>query len=121
MRKKNAQDLVARTRNFALASLRLCAGLPKSTEVGLVRRQLVRAATSVGANYRAARRAKSRRDFIAKLSIVEEEADECIYWLELLQEMTETGQAQLRALQSEADQLVAIVVASKKTARKKGL
>lgn len=121
MRSQNPQDLITRTRNFALTTLRLCAQLPRSTEIGLIRRQLVRAATSVGANYRAARRAKSRRDFIAKLSIVEEEADECLYWLELLEELVKPHPRQLRHLQTEADQLVAIIVTSKKTAKQKDL
>jgi len=75
----------------------------------------MRSATSVGANYLSACRAKSKADFIAKLSIVEKEADESIYWLEGLEMRQDKG---LQRLRDEANQLVAIIVASKKTARK---
>ena len=113
------RDLLERTKSFAIQALRLCADLPAGAETGLIKRQLARAATSVGANYRSARRAKSRRDFIAKLSIVEEEADECLYWLDLLPTLGVSPSAALQSLSREADELVAIVVASKKTARTK--
>jgi len=78
----------------------------------------MRSATSVGANYPSTCRAKSKADFIAKLSIVEEEADESIYWLELLEELEMRQDKELQRLRDEANQLVAIIVASKKTARK---
>jgi four helix bundle protein len=90
--------------------------LSVGSETGTIKRQLVRAATSVGANYRAARRARSRKDFISKLSIVEEEADECVYWLSLLGEMGCDGE-ELTWLKGDANEIVAIIVASKKTAR----
>jgi four helix bundle protein len=77
----------------------------------------MRAATSVGANYRAACRAKSRADFIAKMSIVEEEADESLYWLDLLGELLPKSDEALRVLKQEAGELVAIAVSSKKTAK----
>ncbi len=73
----------------------------------------------MGANYRAACRAKSRADFIAKLSIVEEETDECIYWMELTEEIVPERRSQLDPLKAEAHELVAIMVSSKKTARRK--
>ncbi len=114
---KKPFDLPTRTTNFAKAVLKQCQKIPPGNEAGTMKRQLLRAATSVGANYRAAQRAKSRRDFLSKLSIVEEEADECMYWLELLQETGEMEPAQLAPLSTEADELVAIIVASKKTAR----
>jgi four helix bundle protein len=77
----------------------------------------MRCATAVGANYRAACRARSRRDFVAKLGVVEEEADECLYWLDLLRDLGAPGDAQLRMLLDESDQLCAIFVASRKTAK----
>ena len=80
----------------------------------------MRSATSVGANYRAACRARSRADFVAKLALVEEEADESLYWLELLKELNVPASEKIVRLMSEAGELVSIVVASKKTARKGG-
>ena len=77
----------------------------------------MRCASSVGANYRSARRARSRKDFISKLSIVEEEADEALYWLELLEQIGFTGNSEVMRLRSEVNQLVSIIVASKKRAR----
>jgi four helix bundle protein len=109
------QNLQGRTKKFALDVIRLCIRLPQKQKFWIIQRQLMRSATSVGANYRSACRAKSKPDFIAKLSIVEEEADESVYWLELL-EMSQDKE--LQRLKDEANQLVAIVVASKKTARR---
>ena len=86
-------------------------------EFKVISNQLLRAATSVGANYRAACRSKSKADFINKLSIVEEEADECGYWFELLEKLPATNHRVLACLRDEASQLVAIMVQSKKTAR----
>lgn len=117
--RKEMNDLVKRTKAFALDVVRLCGNLPRSPTTSLIVRQLIRSATSVGANYRAACRAKSRADFIAKLSIVEEEADECIYWMELIEEIVPEHRSQLERPKVEADELVAIMVSSKKTARRK--
>jgi four helix bundle protein len=111
------RDLLERTYEFSVRALRLCSSLTAGSETGVIKRQLIRAATSVGANYRAARRAKSRRDFLSKLSIVEEEADECIYWISLLEATGTTGE-EMTWLKREADEIVAIIVASKKTAKK---
>ena len=83
----------------------------------MVGRQLLRSATSVGANYRAARRARSRRDFIAKMGIVEEEADESAYWLDLSADARLGDVAVLHELRREAGELLAIAVASIRTAR----
>ena len=80
-------DLADRTKQFAVAVLRFCARLPANAGIRVVRDQLARSGSSVGANYRAARRSKSLADFIHKLSIVEEEADESAYWLEVLGEL----------------------------------
>ncbi len=112
-------ELLARTKRFALDVVRLCSALPKRPELQMMSRQLMRSATSVGANYRAACRAKSRADFVNKLAIVEEEADETLYWLELIGEVSGAKNVDVSRLREEASQLVAIVVASKKTARKK--
>lgn len=107
----------ARTKRFAVAVVRFVPALPRTRIALVLSDQLLRAGTSVGANYRAACRAKSPADFIAKMGIVEEEADETMYWLELL---VEAGVAQTAAatdLRDEADQIVAITVASIKTTR----
>ena len=111
------QDLKARTKKFALDVVRWCVNCPKRDELLIITRQLMRAATSVAANYRAACRAKSKPDFINKLSIVEEEADESALWLEMLIELDFTGHGEGPGLLREANELVAIMVSSKKTAR----
>jgi four helix bundle protein len=77
-------DLMKRTKTFALEIIRLVGKLPKTQTAYVLGNQLLRCSTSVGANYRAARRGRSRAEFIAKMGIVEEEADEAVYWLELL-------------------------------------
>ncbi len=112
-------DLQERTFRFAVDVTRLCSRLPNEMTYWVVGKQLVRCATSVGANYRSACRAKSRADFIAKLAIVEEEADESMYWLEILKELNpELDSKRVEQLHNEANQLVAITVASKRTARR---
>ncbi len=111
------RDLKERTQRFAIEVIRFCIGLAKTQELSVIGKQLIRSASSVGANYRAVCRAKSKADFIAKLSIVEEEADESMYWLEILEGLGMRKNADLERLKDEATQFVAIVVASKKTAR----
>ncbi len=113
-------DLKPRTKRLALDVIQFVSRLPDKKEYWAIVQQLVRCASSVGANYRAACRARSRADFLAKLSIVEEEADETMYWLELLEELGVGLNDQLARLKDEAGQLTAIVVASKKTARANG-
>ncbi|MEM0516792.1 four helix bundle protein [Aequorivita sp. MCCC 1A16923] len=113
------QDLKARTKNFTLDCLALCTKIPKSREFDSIVRQLIRSSSSVGANYRAANRAKSDRDFINKLKIVEEEADESMFWLEILLEINLNNIENIKTLINESDELVAITVASIKTARKR--
>jgi four helix bundle protein len=93
--------------------------LPKSRELDQWIRQLIRSSSSFGANYRAALRARSTADFVNKLKIVEEEADESIYWLELIGEAELSGSKETIHLLDEANELLAIIVASIKTARKK--
>ncbi len=108
--------LLARTRKFAIEVIRLTKTLPDSPEFRVIARQLIRSATSVGANYRAACRAQSRAHFIAKMSIVEEEADESLYWMELTAALGHTVPA-LKSLQKEAEELLRMIVSSKKTAK----
>jgi four helix bundle protein len=113
----NAEVFKARTLEFALAVVRLCEALPKSRTGDTIARQLLRCGTSVGANYRAACRAWSRADFIAKLGIVEEECDDYLYWMELLVRTGLVEQRQLEVLILEANEILSMVIASKKTAR----
>jgi four helix bundle protein len=111
-------DLKKRTKAFALRILKLADALPKTTAGRALVSQIVRSGTSVAANYRAACRAKSTADFIAKMGVVEEEADETLFWLELLEEFELVTTAKLTAIKQEADELIAITVASIKTARR---
>ena len=110
-------DLKKRTKAFALRIIKLVESLPPDKTADVIGKQLLRCGTSVGANYRASCRARSQADFIAKMGIVEEEADESIYWMELLVESGLVRQDLLDNLISEADELVAIVVSSIKTAK----
>ena len=114
---KPRQDLRLRTKRFALRIIKMCEALPDSRAGRILGDQLFRSGTSVAANYRSARRARSRRDFIAKMSIVEEEADESQFWLELLVESHLLGEGRVSPLRNEAGQLVAIAVSSIATAR----
>ncbi len=109
-------ELKLRTKAFALRVIRLAEVFPRTPTAGVIQRQIVRSGTSVGANYRAACRARSRADFAAKLAIAEEEADETLYWLELLADSGLIKAEQLSELQREASELVAIMTASRKTA-----
>ena len=111
-------DLKERTKSFALMVIKMVEALPNGRTADILGRQLLGAGTSVGANYRAACRAKSTADFISKLGIVEEEADETIYWMELLIEAGLVRKDDLAPLLDEADQILAITVSSIKTARK---
>ena len=111
------QDLKARTKQFALDVIRYCRKLPKGDEFIIIRRQLIRSATSTAANYRSAQRAKSKADFISKLGTTEEEADESLLWLECLAELATREHTELKRLLKEADELVAILTASRKNAR----
>jgi four helix bundle protein len=112
----NEQEMIARTKQFALRTMKLVGALPKSIEGRAIGGQLIRSGTSVAANYRAACRARSKAEFIAKLGTVEEEADEGAFWLELIIEGGLLAAAQVQPLLTEASELVAITAASKKTA-----
>ncbi len=113
------QTFKDRTRNFALQAIRLVEALPRSKTAEILGRQLMRSATSVGANYRAACRGKSAADVVAKLSIVEEEADESMYWMDLLVDAGILVPDRIKTLRKEADELLAMTVASIKTLRKR--
>ena len=106
-----------RTKLFALEIIRLVESLPRSKVGDVLGRQLLRSGTSVGANYRAACRGKSALDVVAKLGIVEEETDESIYWLELLVEGGIVEASRTDAIKKEANELLAMTVASIKTMR----
>ena len=113
----DARDLRERTLDFGLRIVRLCQHLGHHNVAEVLGKQLLRCGTSVGANYRAASLAKSKADFVAKIKICEEEADESIYWLELLMRSGEVDSARLIPLQQEATELRNIMTASAKTAR----
>ena len=112
------QDFRQRTFDFGIRCIRLAESLPKSMVAQVVAKQLIRAATSVGANYRAAVRGKSRADFTAKMGIVEEECDETLYWIEIIVALKLVPAQRTTALQSEANEIIAVVVSSIKTARR---
>ena len=110
----------ARTKGLALRVIRLVSALPQNEiSAVVIGKQLLRAATSVGANYRAACRGKSTADMISKLSIVLEEADETLYWLELLVESELMPAHRLKNLMAETNEIVAMLVSSLKTLRDK--
>jgi len=113
-------DLKQRTQAFAVRTIRLVQTLPRSKAADVIGHQLLRSGTSVAANYRAARRARSRKEFLAKMGIVEEEADESAFWLELLVDADLLRASEVVDLKGEALQLVAITVASIRTARGAG-
>ena len=113
--------MLKRTKKFAIDCWILCSKLPKTREYNAYVNQLIRCSSSVGANYRATQRAKSAPDFINKLKIVEEEADESHFFLELIQDITMIEQiglnSEIELLLKEANEITAIIVSSLKTAR----
>ncbi|PYS98160.1 MAG: four helix bundle protein [Acidobacteria bacterium] len=113
-------EFKARTKQVALRVIRLVNTLPMSGVSGVVGKQLVRSGTSIGANYRAACRGKSTADVLHKLAIVEEEADESLYWIELLIEAQIVSERKLASLTKEINEIVRMIVASIKTLRFKG-
>ena len=112
-------QLQSRTKNFALRVFKMVEKLPKSKGVEVIIYQLIKASTSVAANYRAACRAKSRADFINKLKIVEEESDESLFWLEFIADLNLMDFKLLENLLKEANELVAIFTAAIKTSKNK--
>jgi len=113
------EDLKARTKQFAIRTVQLYAALPKTTEARVLGRQVLRSGTSLAANYRAACRARSRAEFIAKLGTVVEEADETVFWLELLVDTEIVERDKMNDLLKEAQELLAIFSASRRTAKTK--
>ena len=106
-----------RTKVFALRVIRMSQALPRTREANVIAQQILRSATGMGANYRAAGRSRSKAEFVAKIGVVIEEADETVFWLEIL---AESGLVQARKLvniQAEANQLLAIFAASRRTAK----
>ena len=112
-------DLVHRTRSFALRIIRLYAALPKTTEAQVIGKQLLRSGTSVGAHYREGRRSRSTAEFISKVEGGLQELDETMYSLELLIESGIIKEERMKDICRESNELMAILVASAKTAKKR--
>ncbi len=110
-------EMKARTRAFALRVIRLAESFPNKPTANVIRNQMLRCGTSVGGNYRAACRAKSKPDFVSKMGIVEEEADETMYWSELSVDAGVIKKSCVDSLLQEADEIVSIIVSSIKTAK----
>ena len=111
------EEMKERTKTYANRVVKLCSALPNNWIARTLGKQLLRSGTSVGANYRAVCRAKSTSDFINKLRIVEEECDESLFWMELLVDNNIIKPTRLAGLMKEANEILAIVVSSTKTAR----
>jgi four helix bundle protein len=109
----NKDELKSRTKQFALRIMNLVDALPNSTKGRVIGNQLIRSGTAVGANYRACCRSRSKAEFVAKIGIVEEEADESAFWMELIVDGKILSEAKVKALLSEANELVAIMAASR--------
>lgn len=115
----NREELKERFKKFALRIFKLVQALPNTSEGNAVRRQLFRSGTSSACNYRAACRARSKLEFIAKLGIVEEELDESMFWLEIISDTKMLEKRLISPLYEEANELLAITIKSKITARNK--
>jgi four helix bundle protein len=115
--KMDPEQLKNRTKKLALEIIRLTDTLPKVDSTVILNRQIIRSATSVAANYRAACRARSKADFVNKLGIVEEEADETLFWLDMLIESGKVSKDNITDLYKEVNEIVAIFSASHKTAK----
>ena len=115
-----AEQLRERTKQFAIRIVRLLRSLPKNAEARIIGKQALRAGTSVAANYRAVCRARSRAEFISKIGVAVEEADETVFWLEILVETGIVPRGRMDQLLTEANELLAILAASQRTARAGG-
>ena len=113
------EELKRRTKQFAIRIGKLFRSLPKTEEARTIGRQLLRSGTSVAANYRAVCRARSKAEFIAKIGVVVEEADETVFWLEMLVEATIVSAKKMDDLLREANELLAIFAASQRTAKRR--
>lgn len=114
----DAEALRKRTKQFALRTIRMTQQLPRNRETDVIARQLLRSATSMAANYRAACRGRSHPEFYSKLCLVVEEADETLFWIELLAGSGIASDAKVRDILQEANELTAIFTASRSTASK---
>lgn len=112
----NSEDLKIRTKEYALRIIKFVSFLPNTVVGRTIANQLIRSGTSVGANYRAALRARSKTEFISKLGIVLEESDESAFWLELVIESKLLSEALVEPLLKETNELISIFVATKKSA-----
>lgn len=112
------EQLKQRTKKFAIRIVKLFRSLPKTEEARIIGRQVLRSGTSVAANYRAVCRARSKAEFIAKIGVVVEEADETVFWLELLVDTKIVSAAKMSELLREANELLAIFAASQRTAKR---
>jgi four helix bundle protein len=111
------EQLKERTKRFAIRIVKLFRSLPKTDEAKIIGKQALRSGTSVAANYRAVCRARSKAEFVARIGIVVEEADETVFWLELLVETAIVSQVRMNSLLTEANELLAIFAASQRTAK----
>lgn len=114
-----AEELKKRTKQFAIRIVKLFRSLPRTEEARVIGRQMLRSGTSVAANYRAVCRARSKAEFVAKVGVVVEEADETVLWLELLVETDIISERRMSKLLAEANELLAIFAASQYTARRR--
>ena len=114
----NEEEMKKRTKEFAKTIIKLCRKLPNTREGRLIGDQMFRSGTSVAANYRAACRGRSKAEFISKLAIVEEEADETLFWLELIKETKIFDHPSVDSLMKENNEIIAIIVSSIRTARR---
>jgi len=111
----NEREMKERTKRFSYRALDLASALPKNDLGRTIAKQLLRACTSVASNYRAACRSKSDADFVYKLSVIEEETDECMFWMELIMDRKLKPATLVTPLHKEADEILSIIVASIKT------
>jgi four helix bundle protein len=114
----DSKELEERTKRFSVNVIQFVSGFPRNKAADVVGYQLLKSATSIGANYREATRAESKADFIHKIGVVEKEANETLYWLELVQETIATNTTIIEPLLKENHELLAIFAASRKTAKK---
>jgi four helix bundle protein len=113
------EELRRRTKSFAIRVVKLFRSLPRTEDARIIGRQVLRSGTSVAANYRAVCRARSKAEFISKIDVVVEEADETVFWLEMLVETNIVTAKRMDKLLREANELLAIFAASQRTAKKK--
>ena len=118
MRDGGVRELQGRMKRFGLAVIRMTEKLPSCRAAHVIANQVLRSGTSPGANYRAACRARSKAEFVAKLGIVEEELDETLYWLEMILEAGFLGEGEVAPLSNEGEELLRITVASSRTAKR---